>query len=485
MKMLDRTDLHHYQIEAVEFVKQRFRTALLLDMGLGKSTVTLTAIWDLMQYAWIWGTLVMAPRRVAEGVWAQEATKWRHLSGLDVCVLRGRSKPLLIRELARHHHVYVINYESIPWLFTQLNNLFLSKGRPLPFNCLVLDELTRVKNSEGKRITPWYRRNPQGYCMMDHFPFRIGLTGTPAPNGYWDLFGQYLALDDGRALGVNQIDYKIAYFNEDPMSHRKTLKKGAGERIHSRIAPITLSMRARDYLELPEEITNDIWVELPPDARRIYDQFERQMFADLDDQGTRLQVFNASTMTMKCRQLANGIVIDPEVEGMTHAIHEAKIEALDSVVSEANGQPILCAYVFRADARRIQARYGKQIRVSYLNPGTSDKEAVDMFNAWNSGQVQMLITHPKSGGHGLNIQFGGHTIVWFGLDYTCEEYLQLNARLTRQGQVSNRVIIHRILARGTVDHTVRDSLERKEVDQATLRQALEAYKRNKTAGRLH
>ena len=446
------------------------------------SSLTLTAIADLFNWGQIRGVLIVAPRRVAETVWIPESQKWSHTRHLTMSLLRGANKNLLALRLQRPHHCWVVNYEALPWLFTKLNQLFLARGRPLPFDMIVLDEVTRVKNPMGVRISPWYRRNPLGHKMLDHFTRRVGLTGTPAPNGYWDLFGQYLALDDGSRLGVSQQIYKEMYFVENAYTGKKEPAEGSREEIQSAISDITLSLQAKDYLDLPPVIFNDIVVDLPPKARAQYDKMENEMFMELDSGGT-MEVFNASSVTAKCRQIANGCVKDQEDKTIDHVVHDAKLEALDDIMEEAAGQSVFCAYIFRADMHRIMKRYAKKYEIAYFGPGVSDDEALQIVDKWNAGKYDLLLAHPQSAGHGLNLQFGGHQLVWFGLDYALEGYLQTNARLCRQGQPSPFVTIHRVLARDTIDGAVQKALDAKEGDQQGLRDAMDEYRRNKQSTR--
>lgn len=476
--MKKRNELHQYQVGGVRHVIDHLRSVLMMDMSLGKTILTLTAIVDLFNWCRIFGVLIVAPRRVTETVWAQQAAEWEHTAHLRCCILRGSNKGVLARNLQRWYHIYVINYESLPWLFTRLNQLFLAQGRSLPFNMIVLDELTRVKNSEGKRIQTWYRRNSRGVCMMDYFPWRLGLTGTPSPNGYWDLYGQYLAIDDGARLGVSQQIYKEMFFVDNPYTRKKVPAEGAREQIQELIQDVTYSIQAEHYLELPEYIYNDVIVDLPPAAREIYDSLENEMFAELET-GETITTVNMAGLTAKCRQVANGAVLDSEDRRKAYAVHDAKLEALDEIMEEAAGQSILGAYIFRADMERIRSRYKSKYNVEYLGPGVNDTHAVEIVNRWNRGDYDLLLSHPLSVGHGLNLQFGGHQVAWFGLDYGLEAWLQTNARVRRQGQPSPYVIIHRLLARDTVDFVVRDALMDKQEDQQGLRDALEQYMRKR------
>lgn len=480
--MLQRSHLHGYQARAAEFAAANLRSMLHLEMGLGKSVSTLTAIVDLFNAAQIRGVLVLGPRRVAETVWAQEAKKWAHTAHLRVCVLRGSPKKVLARNLVRPFDIWVINYEALPWLANAINQLFLSQGQYPPFDMLVFDEVTKVKNVEGSRVSNLYAANANGTRLIDYFPRRVGLTGTPAPNGYWDLFGQYFAVDDGRSLSNSPRVYKERFFYEDPATGRKTLKPGAEEQIHALISPTTLTMRGRDYLQLPDEVINDIWVDLPTKLQTEYNRFEATMFAQLDH-GT-LEVFNEASVTAKCRQIANGAVKDTETGGF-HPVHDEKLEALDDILEESGGGNIFVSYVFRADMHRILARYGKRMRVEYLGPGVSDVEANTIINDWNAGKIRILVSNHQSSGHGLNIQLGGNQIVWFGLDWPLEGYQQVNARLTRQGQKAPTVVIHRLLTRYTIDEAVMGRLESKEKGQDDLTSsllALQNYRDRKSTG---
>lgn len=469
--MLTRRKLHPYQFRIAEHVCQSDRSMLHVAMSLGKTVSVLTAIADLYNRAQLSGVLVVAPRRVAELVWRQEAEKWSHTAHLRVCVLRGQSKNVLARNLLRPFDIWVINYEALGWLAGEINKLFLSRGRYPPFDMLVFDEVTRAKNTNGARISNLYARNAQGYRLIDYIPRRVGLTGTPAPNGYQDLHGQYYAIDDGAALEVSEDVFFQKYFSVDPWTGRKELALGAKEQIHERIAPITLTLRDEDYLRLPPYIINDIWVELPEKIQTEYERFEETMFAELGS-GT-LEVFNKNSVSMKCRQIANGMVIDTPTKTW-EPVHDAKLEALDEVVEEAGGSPLLVSYVFTADLERIKERYKKRLEIGYIGPGVSDIEALEVYGRWNRGDYQMLLLHWASGGHGLNLQHGGHQVVWFGVDWPAEGYLQLNARLRRQGQTNYRVVIHRILARNTVDEAMKMRLEDKLVGQDDLTASLVA-----------
>lgn len=467
--MLRREQFHDYQNRGVEAIKAHQRSALHLFLSAGKSTVTLTAIAELLDEGRIYGALVLAPRRVAENVWKQEAAKWEQTAHLRVCVLRGK-KTTMARNLLAPYDVWVINYESIPWLATQMNTLFFDHGKFLPWDMLVLDESTRVKNSTGKRAALFRK-------FVGHMPWRTALTGTPAPNGYADLHGQYLMLDDGQRLGESKINYLERYFDVDPYSKRVRPTPTGRKLIEQKISDITLSLIETDHIKLPDYLYRDVTVELPPKVREQYDKFEEEMFGVFDGLG-ELEVFNAAALTTKCRQIANGSVLDTETQ-QAHNVHEAKLEALDDVMEEAAGSPVFLSYVFRHDMHRIMARYEHKYKCVYLGPGVSDAAGVKIMDAWNRGEYDLLVTHPASAGHGINAQFGGHIICWFGVDWNSEYWDQLNGRLRRQGQTADSVIVYRILAADTIEQAIRDSLMAKLRDQDGLRRALANYRKQR------
>ncbi len=483
--MRSRSQLHPYQANAVDFVKKSKRTALLLDLSLGKTIVTLTAISDLLIHGQIYGALIIAPRRVAETVWHHEAMEWEHTAWLRICVLRGANKNLITRNLVTRYHIHVINYEALPWLTANMNRLFFDNGLYLPWDMIVFDESTRIKNSQGKRVRQLYPFLKE-YNGGTYFPRRVALTGTPAPNGYIDLFGQYLALDNGRVLGSSLQAYKDQYFIEDSRFNKAVPAGGAKEQIHKQIRGITLSLRAKDYLTLPPVRYNYIIVDLPPKVRRQYDSLESAMFAEMDH--GKLEVFNAASLTTKCRQLANGNLIDT-ASGEYHHIHNMKLEALDDIIEESAGKPVLVPYQFRSDMQCIMDRYtGKRLNCAYIGPGVSGEKVNAIVRDWNAQRYHLMTSHPQSIGHGMNLQFGSYTMAWFGQTFNLEHWLQMNGRLARQGQPNPYVIINVIMARDTVDEAVRVALDCKTRDQDGLRAALNDYretKRNRTHERTH
>lgn len=466
--MLKQSQLHDYQKRGVEMMATHPVSALHLFLSAGKTIITLTAIADLIDRLQIYGALVLAPRRVVENVWQQEAAKWEHTAHLRVCVLRGK-KTTMARNLLCPYDIWVTNYESIPWLATQMNALFLEHERYLPWNMVVFDESTKMKNGSGKRAALFER-------FLPWMPYRTCLTGTPAPNGYVDLHNQYKILDDGERLDPSKTVYIEKYFSTDPYARRIRPTRVGRRQIEDRIADITLSLIEADHIKLPDYLFRDVLVDLPPKVRDEYDRFEDEMFAEFDHGD--VEVFNAAAMTNKCRQIANGAILDTETK-QAHNIHDAKLEALDDIMEEAAGAPVLLSYVFRHDMHRIMERYARRYNCVYLGPGVSDTDGVKIMEDWNKGVYDLLVTHPASAGHGINAQYGGHIIVWFGLDWNSEYWDQLNGRLRRQGQTADSVIVYRLLTRDTIEMAIEEALERKVQDQNGLRKALASYRKQR------
>lgn len=356
--------------------------------------------------------------------------------------------------------VYLINYENLVWLVDFLIDQRISKGYYPPFNMAVYDEVTLLKDWSTKRHEAIRK-------ILPYIPYRMGLTGTPASNGYLDLFGQYLAVDAGTRLDYRVSHYRSRYFDKGYGGWSYDLRSGAKEEIQAAIADITLEMNAADYLELPEVIFNDIPVVMPDKAMKHYRELEDLMFTELDS-GIVIDVANAAVLTNKCLQAANGALYDEEHNW--ELLHDVKLDALQDVVEESAGQPILVLYNFIHDYERIKARFPEAISFhDYKSPELLMKD-------WNEGKIEMLIGHPKSVGHGLNLQYGGHIAVWFGLNWSLDLYLQANARLARQGQ-KLPVIIHRILSTGTMDYLVLEALLNKATTQDELRAAIKNYRR--------
>lgn len=478
--MLSQADFYQYQHRAVKHCIEHLRAMLWLDMSLGKTAIILTAIDHHLTNLNAYRFLVLGPRRVVETVWQPEIAKWSHVKHLKAVLLRG-STAQKVRDLHRADvDIHLINYESIPWLVRQVNQDFLARGRFPPWNAIVFDEVDMLKSAQGKRFQ---MLEP----LLPYFRIRYGMTGTPGDNGYADLHGQYRVVDGGKRLFKEVGDFRRVWCTEafDGLRTAYRLRPDAKQEIEARVADITLSMTADDYIKLPDYQYHDHFVDLEPKVQKAYETMEAELFAAMDrheddplDGEWELCVSSRLGARAKCRQIANGAV--KTEDGSVNLVHDAKLEMLDTIVHEANGRPIFVAYLTRADMARIVDRYGKQgYRVAYIGPGVKGDDAMKIVNQWNAGNIDILTSYPSSSGHGLNLQFGGNEIVWFGLTDNLRFYRQLNARLRRIGQTSPNVHIRRILARNTIDEALSDLLNQKTADASALRSAVERYRRAK------
>lgn len=442
---------HDYQKIAIEKIIDTPAVGLILDMGLGKTASTLTAIQELLyDYFEVSKVLVIAPLRVAQSTWSGEIEKWDHLQGLRLVKVLGSEKQR-IEALHQPADIWIINRENTEWLVNYY-------GRKWPFDAVIIDELSSFKNPRSKRFRALRKVRP----LMKQV---VGLTGTPAPNGLIDLWSQIYLLDQGERLGKTLTEYRNRYFIPGRRNQNIVFewipKPGAEEAIYEKISDICVSMKAEDWLQLPGRIDNVIEVELPEKAKSQYKQLEKDLILPLVD--SDVTAANAAVLTNKLLQMANGAIYDEF--GEAKEIHSAKLDALEEVVEAANGKPVMVAYAYKHDLGRIRKRLKK------YNPRTldSDQEVQD----WNAGKIQVLLLHPASGGHGLNLQTGGNIIVWFGLTWSLEYYQQTRARLYRQGQ-TKRVIVHHIVAKGTMDEQVLKALTGKAATQNDLMEAVKA-----------
>lgn len=439
---------YDYQQYAIDFIKDNEVAAILLDMGLGKTVITLTALNDLIFDSFeVRKVLVIAPLRVARDTWPAEIKKWDHLKHLRYSVAVG-SEMERISALRKDAEIYIINRENADWLVT--------KSRvPFEFDMVVIDELSSFKSHQSKRFKSLLKVRP--------FIKRIvGLTGTPSSNGLIDLWAQFRILDMGKRLGRYITHYRSAYFLPDKRSADRifTYKPadGAEEMIYERISDITISMKSADFLKLPECIINEVPVYMNEKEQRIYETFKTDMVARI--KGEEIDAANAAVLSGKLLQMANGCIYDEEKRALK--IHDRKLDALEDLIESANGKPLLIAYWFQHDLQRIKERFTvREIK--------SSKDIAD----WNDGKIPVAVIHPVSAGHGLNLQSGGSTLVWFGLTWSLELYQQCNARLHRQGQ-SETVAIHHIITKGTIDEDVMAALVRKEKIQNALINAVKA-----------
>ena len=440
---------HDYQSYATEFILTHPVAAILLQMGLGKSVITLTAMRELLKKGDVSRILVIAPLRVARDTWPQEIRKWDHLNGMSWSVAVGSVEERMAA-LRKDVQVHIINRENVPWLTDQ-------SGIKFKWDMIVIDELSSFKNWQAKRFRALMKIRPSIRRI-------VGLTGTPAPNGYLDLFAEYRLLDMGERLGRFITKYREVYFMPDRWGNGQVfswkLRDGAREEIDRKIADITVSMKSVDYLKMPECLYNRICVSMDRGERELYDRLKEQMFLELDD-GV-IDAKTASVLSGKLCQMANGAVY-AEDDG-TVKIHDRKLDALEDLIEAANGNPLLIAYWYQHDIARIQERF-PFVRVL--------KTAQDMED-WNAGKIRVGAIHPASAGHGLNLQAGGSTLVWFGLTWSLELYQQTNARLWRQGQQAETVVIHHIITEDTIDEDILDALGRKDRTQNALIDAVKA-----------
>jgi SNF2 family DNA or RNA helicase len=443
--VLSREHLHPYQRRSVDFIKDRKRCGLFLDMGLGKSVSTLTAALDLIQSFAVHKVLVVAPLRVANSVWAQEAQKWSHLKALRVSVCTGPSKKRL-GALQMDADIYVINRENVEWLVEHY-------GTRWPFDMVVIDESSSFKNASSKRFKAMRR-------VLPYTQYMALLTGTPSPNGLIDLWSQIYLIDFGQSLGRTMTAYKQRFFEADYMGYKFKARDGVESSIHNLIAPFTVHMSAEDYLDLPPRIDLTIKTQMPDAALQKYNDFEGTLLAELDD-GDVVEAVTAAVLANKLLQYANGGLYTDDKKNWSE-IHSAKLDALAEILEDNAGENVLVSYNYRFDLERLQKRFPEAVVLD------KQQETIDR---WNRGETRLLLAHPTSAGHGLNIQAGGSLIVWFGMTWSLENYLQFNARLHRQGQTKPVRIIH-LVTEDTIDERVLAVLGNKERSQSALLKAL-------------
>lgn len=438
---------HAYQAYAIKKVLEIPQVGLFLKPGLGKTIITLTVLEELMHDRFeVSKTLIIAPKRVCEDVWPAEIAKWDHLT-LNYSLVTGRPQKR-VEALQRSADIYIISRDNVSWLVSQCKRW--------PFDCLVIDELSNFKDWSSQRFKALKKIRSASKRV-------IGLTGTPRPNSDLDLWAQIYLLDGGERLGRTITGYKQKYFIQPNtyMPYKWEAKPGASLEIQQRISDICLSMTAEEYLNLPALTVVERDVALPVDLQRSYREFEREMVLSIGDE--TITAPSRAIVLNKLLQFANGAIYGEDRK--VHAIHNAKIEALKELIEEANGQSVLVFYNFRHDLERIKTAL-KEYDLKELR----SSEDVD---AWNEGRVKILLAHPMSCGYGLNLQTGGHLIVWFSLTWSQEQYEQANARLHRQGQ-KEPVVVHHLIAKGTADELVLSALEKKQCGQNELFEALKA-----------
>lgn len=445
---------HEYQKYAIEFIKKNPIAAILLDMGMGKTSIVLSALNELMYDSFeVTKVLIIAPLRVARNTWSDEIKKWDHLNGIRYSIVVGTAAERL-EALKVDADIYIINRENVPWLIED-------SGMAFDYDCVVVDELSSFKNWQAKRFKALMKVRPKIRRI-------VGLTGTPSSNGLMDLFAEFKVLDMGERLGRFISQYRVNYFKPDrmngPIIYTYKLLPGAEERIYNRISDITISMKATDYLDMPELISNEYKVYLDDDERSKYEEMKDELVLQLP--GGEITAANAASLSGKLSQLANGAIYDDD--GSVNAFHERKLDALEDLIESANGKPILVAYWFKHDLARITESLNK-LKVVFEKLD-SDKS----IEKWNAGELQVGLIHPASAGHGLNLQSGGNVIVWFGITWSLELYQQTIARLWRQGQTSGTVTVIHIVTEDTVDERILKALEAKDQTQSALIDAVKA-----------
>jgi SNF2 family DNA or RNA helicase len=442
---------HEYQEYSARFIVNNTVSAIFLSCGLGKTVITLTAIKELMHDRFeVRKVLVIAPLRVGLGTWPQEIEKWEHLKGLTYSVAIGTEAERKAALMAKAD-IYIINRENVEWLV---------KNCAFDFDMVVIDELSSFKSGATKRFKSLLKVRPTIKRV-------VGLTGTPSSNGLMDLWAEYRLLDMGKRLGRYIGQYRRNFFIPDKRNQQIVFSykpmAGAEESIYKLISDITISMKSVDYLKMPECVMNKVSVCMNEEEKGKYETLRKEMVLSLD--GTDIDAVNAATLSNKLLQMANGAVYDEDKKAVT--IHDRKLDALEDLIEGANGKPVLIAYWFKHDLERIAKRLtSKHIPFARIDGNESIRK-------WNDGELPVALIHPASAGHGLNLQAGGSTLIWFGLTWSLELYQQTNARLWRQGQ-KQTVVIHHIVSKGTIDENVMKALERKDKTQSALIDAVKA-----------
>lgn len=445
---------HDYQRYATEYIESHPEAAVFLDMGLGKTSITLTALNNLLfDYFDVHRILVVAPLRVARNTWSDEIEKWDHLHNLTFAIAVGSEKERL-EALKKQVDITMINRENLQWLIEK-------SGQPFEYDMVVIDELSSFKNHQAKRFKALMKVRPKVKRI-------VGLTGTPSSNGLMDLFAEFKILDMGMRLGRFIGQYKNTYFKPDkvngPIVYSYKLLPGAEDAIYEKISDITISMKAADHLKMPELVNTKYMVHLSEKEKKKYEDMKAELVLELPE--GEITAANAASLSGKLSQMANGAVYADDESILP--IHDRKLDALEDIIESANGKPLLIAYWFKHDLIRLEQRLAeKKIPFQKLDSDASMK-------MWNKGELPVALIHPASAGHGLNLQSGGSTLVWFGITWSLELYQQTVARLYRQGQSSGTVTVIHILTQGTVDEKIMKALADKDSTQSALIDAVKA-----------
>lgn len=445
---------HEYQRFVIDYIKKNPIAAVFLDMGLGKTSITLTALNDLLFDSFdVHRILVVAPLRVARNTWSSEIKKWEHLQDLQYSIVVGNEKERMAA-LEKRADIYIINRENVQWLVEK-------SGRKFDYDMVVVDELSSFKNHEAKRFRAFMKVRPKVKRI-------VGLTGTPSSNGLMDLFAEFKLLDMGERLGRFIGAYRANFFRPDkmngPIVYSYKPIPGAETMIYNRISDITISMKATDYLKMPELVSSRYEVQMDDVEKQKYEEFKKDLVLEIED--GEITAANAASLSGKLSQMANGAVYSDDLTVMQ--IHDRKLDALEDIIEAANGKPVLVAYWFKHDLTRITERLRK-LKVIYQKLDSDES-----IRKWNEKELQVGLIHPASAGHGLNLQSGGSTMVWFGLTWSLELYQQTAARLWRQGQTENTVVIQHIVTADTIDERILKALEQKDDTQSALIDAVKA-----------
>ena len=445
---------HDYQTYAIDYIETHPASAIFLDCGLGKTSITLTAISDLLFDSFeVHKVLVVAPLRVARDTWSAEIEKWEHLNDIIYSVAVGTEQERRAA-LLRPADIYIINRENVQWLVEE-------SGIAFDFDMIVIDELSSFKNHNTNRFKTMLKIRPKVSRI-------VGLTGTPASNGLMDLWAEFRILDMGQRLGRFITKYRTEYFMPDKRNGQiiysyKPLPY-AEEAIYKNISDITISMKASEHIQMPELISSEYAVELSDEECKRYDKLKRDLVLDISDR--EITAANAASLSSKLSQMANGAIYDDR--GEIVQIHDRKLDALEDIIEAANGKPILVSYWFKHDFDRISERLKKlKIPLCKLDDCAS-------IHRWNKGEIPVALIHPASAGHGLNLQYGGSTLVWFGITWSLELYQQTVGRLWRQGQSEGTVVVEHIITKGTIDERILKALCHKEMTQNALIDAVKA-----------
>ncbi len=446
---------HEYQRYAIEYIKSHPVAAILLGCGLGKTSIALTAIDDMLHDSFeVRKVLIVAPIRVAKVSWPDEIQKWDHLSELRYSVAVG-SKEERLSAMKADAEIYIINRENLTWLIEE-------SGLPLDFDMCVLDELSSFKNWQSKRFKSFMRLRPRLKRV-------IGLTGTPSSNGLMDLFAEFRCLDMGERLGRFIGQYRTSYFKPDRCNgnivYSYKLLPGAEEEIYQKISDITISMKSTEFLQMPELVNSEYTVSLDEEEQKKYDAMKKDLILPLTD-GGEVTAANAAALSNKLVQMANGAVYSDDEQ--VSVIHDKKLDALEDIIESANGSSVLIAYWYKHDLERIMERL-KKLKIGYSTISTDES-----IRRWNAGKIAVGLIHPASAGHGLNLQQGGNIMVWYSLTWSLELYIQTVDRLFRQGQRAETVSVIHVITKGTIDERIMKALTDKDNTQSALIEAVKA-----------